>query len=204
MYTCINNGCPDKGATTMACKMGYQGTLCAVCEAGWTKSLRDCIQCEAPSVVAISLTVGSIVVLLAALGVLLRHYHRSIDFHAIWSHAKILISFLTVVSTVDQQFGVLWPESFARALDSLRIMSLDFGVLLSASCIVQTSFTTDLLCSTLVLLAVVILLLIGCALLSSGVGQGRASAIRTQGMFIAIYILVSRLQIIALLNPESL
>jgi hypothetical protein len=30
IYTCITNGCPDKGATEMACKQGYEGPLCAV------------------------------------------------------------------------------------------------------------------------------------------------------------------------------
>jgi hypothetical protein len=115
------------------------------------------------------------------------------DFSAIWSHVKVLVSFLTVCATVDTQFGVLWPESFAKALDALSIMSLDLGILLSASCVVQTSFVVDLLCSTVLLIAIVGGILVGSKLRSkrmSSTAPERAQTIEQQGLFAAVYISV--------------
>jgi hypothetical protein len=48
MYTCINNGCPDEGASTMECKEGYKGPLCAICSEGYFQLIRDCAGCESP------------------------------------------------------------------------------------------------------------------------------------------------------------
>jgi hypothetical protein len=46
MYTCVNNGCPEEGATAMECKPGFTGPLCALCSDGYFKSIRDCARCE--------------------------------------------------------------------------------------------------------------------------------------------------------------
>ena len=56
--------------------------------------------------------------------------------------------------TVDQQFGVIWPEAFQRALAALSLLSLDLGVLGSMLCLVRVSYYTNLLCTTLLLLVV--------------------------------------------------
>jgi hypothetical protein len=81
---------------------------------------------------------------------------------------------------VDRQFGVIWPEAFAKALDALHLLSLDFGILLSVSCIVQTSFIEDLLFSTLAFFAVVVSVVLGYKLGGHG----------ATGTFIAVYIFV--------------
>ena len=39
--------------------------------------------------------------------------------------------------TVDQQFGVIWPEQFSRALEALSLLSMDLGVLGSMLCLVN-------------------------------------------------------------------
>jgi hypothetical protein len=78
----------------MACKPGYEGPLCAVCSEGFVKSLRECKQCSKPSLASVAIVAASTVALLATLALLMRKYRRSIDEQALWSHAKILISFL--------------------------------------------------------------------------------------------------------------
>jgi hypothetical protein len=36
-YICSTNGCPERGATDMACKTGYNGPICAICDEGYFK-----------------------------------------------------------------------------------------------------------------------------------------------------------------------
>jgi hypothetical protein len=85
MYTCVNNGCPDKDAATMECKPGYTGPLCALCNAGYFKSVRDCAPCKR---VRIGLLVAFVLVtpvLIALLLFLARKYHRYLDRAAAFS-----------------------------------------------------------------------------------------------------------------------
>jgi hypothetical protein len=44
------------------------------------------------------------------------------------------------VLTLDTQFGVGWPQSFARALDAISILSFDLSVMLGGFCIFDMSF----------------------------------------------------------------
>ena len=55
--------------------------------------------------------------------------------------------------TVNKQFGIAWPPAFQRALAALAVVSLDLGILTSLLCIVNLSFYANLLCTTLLLVA---------------------------------------------------
>jgi hypothetical protein len=112
----------------MQCKDGYRGPLCAVCAKGYFRQLRDCVPCKEPKIVAsecatpcrnISLThslilprpvvafgLGSaaVVAMLVFLAYKLKRY---LDFTSVFAFVKILISFSTVVMTVDSQVGCL-------------------------------------------------------------------------------------------------
>jgi hypothetical protein len=85
MYTCVNNGCPDEGATTMECKPGYLGPLCAVCNTGRYKSLRDCVPCERVRIGELIAFVLALLVLIALLLVVARRYHHYLDHAAVFS-----------------------------------------------------------------------------------------------------------------------
>ena len=56
------------------------------------------------------------------------------------SDVKIIVSFFTVVATMDTQFGVVWPSAFADALDAFSFMSLDVGMISAAFCFLDFSF----------------------------------------------------------------
>ena len=88
MYTCINNGCPDKGAAEMECKPGYSGPLCALCTNGYFKSVRDCARCERVRIVRIGELVAcvlGVLMLITLLLLLARKYDRYIDRTAMFS-----------------------------------------------------------------------------------------------------------------------
>jgi hypothetical protein len=85
IYTCINNGCPDKGAAEMECKPGYSGTLCALCSKGYFKSVRDCARCERVRIRELVACVLGVLMLIALLLLLAQKYNRYIDRGAAFS-----------------------------------------------------------------------------------------------------------------------
>jgi hypothetical protein len=95
-YLCINNGCPDAGAAKMECKDGYTGPMCAVCDHGYFKSIRDCARCDKPRVVAIICFVLGIVTLTTLAAFLTHKFRRHLEHAFAFSHLKVVVSFLTV------------------------------------------------------------------------------------------------------------
>ena len=110
MYSCVNEGCPNAGASQMKCKPGFYGPLCAICEEDHYEQLGRCVRCEQPRFVAILLFLMSGLVGLALLRFLYKYRHVVIAMQ-VGANLKILVSFITVVSTVNTQFGVTWPVS---------------------------------------------------------------------------------------------
>ena len=110
MYACVNEGCPNAGASQMKCKPGFYGPLCAICEEDHYEQLGRCVRCEQPRFVAILLFLMSGLFGLALLRFLYKYRHVVIAMQ-VGANLKILVSFITVVSTVNTQFGVTWPVS---------------------------------------------------------------------------------------------
>jgi hypothetical protein len=179
-------GCPEKGDSIMECKEGFGGPLCAVCHEGYFKSIRDCKRCESPRVgtLAVVSFVLGLIVLVTLLLFLSWRYPHYIDNAAAFSHLKVVVSFVTVATTLDTQYGVVWPSSFAQALDAMSVLSLDFGVLLGGFCIADISFYQRLISSTLVLLVAA-----GAIILRSRLMSTQAAA-KAQGVFVAVYLLL--------------
>ena len=105
LYTCVSDGCPDAGDTEMKCKPGFDGPLCALCADGFFQHMRRCIPCSAPRYFALAAFV--VCVLALAVGVAysawrVRVYLTRMHFFA---HFKILVSFVTLISTMEHQFG---------------------------------------------------------------------------------------------------
>jgi hypothetical protein len=104
MYACVNLGCPDPGASKMQCKPGFGGPLCAVCEEKHYEQLGDCIACEKPRFAVICLFVLGGCILLVLLRFLNKYRHVIVAMN-VMANLKILVSFITVISTVNTQFG---------------------------------------------------------------------------------------------------
>jgi hypothetical protein len=90
----------------MACKTGYTGPICAVCEDGYFKSVRDCVPCEEPRFGALFCFILAFIVFACVCLLILRKYRRYLKRVSAFSHLKILVSFLTIVLTMETQFEV--------------------------------------------------------------------------------------------------
>jgi hypothetical protein len=105
VYTCVNNGCPDEGASEMKCKKGFVGPLCALCAPEYFKALRGCKHCEKPRGSAIAWLIAGAVTLAAVAKLALQWYRHLLSRANTFAHLKIVVSFITVVVTLDSQFG---------------------------------------------------------------------------------------------------
>ncbi len=203
MYACVNDGCPDKGATVMQCKRGYHGPLCAVCNDGFFLQLRSCTDCEGsgPGAATIVLFVVSLLFIIGLAAAVVRH-RRFLASAEVFAHIKILVAFVTIMLSVDRQFGVTWPAAFQRALAALSILSLDFGVLTSLLCIVRLSFYANLLCTTLLLVLFLVVVYMAYALMQHRHHQAtsahppdhpetlaKAAELRQNALFVGVYLL---------------
>eukprot|EP00935_MAST-01C_sp_MAST-1C-sp1_P001179 g1179.t1 len=203
MYACVNDGCPDKGATVMECKDGYHGPLCAVCNEGSFLQLRACKVCEGsgPSSASTALFIVSLLIIIGLAATVVRH-RRFLASTGVFAHVKILVTFTTIMLTVDRQFGVTWPPAFQRALAALSVLSLDIGTLTSLLCIVRLSFYANLLCTTLLLVVLVGAVYLAHTLLQYCHRQaasarppvqpdtlGNAAEIRQNALFVGVYLL---------------
>eukprot|EP00935_MAST-01C_sp_MAST-1C-sp1_P000111 g111.t1 len=204
MYACLNDGCPDEGDRVMVCKDGYEGPLCAVCSKGYFPQLRKCTDCggSGPSLAAVALFSVSLL-FVCGLAVMVYRHRRFLTSTGIFAHVKILVSFATVLLTVDRQFGLTWPPAFQQALAALSVLSLDFGILGSLLCMVNLSFYANLLCTTLLLVALLGVVYMIHALLQCRHRQAtsahppdhpetlaKAAEIRQSALFVAIYLLL--------------
>jgi hypothetical protein len=120
MYVCVNDGCPDAGATTMACKVGYapHSPLRAVCDKGYFQKLRACSKCGGDSRLspaAIAMFVGTLIVAMYFVCFLYRH-RRFLASTDSFAHVKILVAFATVVITVDSQVSSLQAHELSSDL----------------------------------------------------------------------------------------
>jgi hypothetical protein len=140
-----------------------------------------------------------IIALLAVGGRLAWKYRHFLSYVAIFSHLKVIISFMTVVATLDVQFGVAWPPSFARALDALLVVSFDFGAILGGFCVVDLSFFQRLLSTTLMLLAAVAVVAAGSRTGSAHEAERR----HTRGVFIAFYLLLFAYPVVSVRVVEA-
>jgi hypothetical protein len=73
-----------------------------------------------------------------------------------FAHGKILISFMTIATTLDTQFGIIWPEEFNRLLTALNALAFDLQILSSVVCQYSFSFYYSLYVSTLTLAGIIV------------------------------------------------
>jgi hypothetical protein len=83
--------------------------MCAICKpvnhTRYVVRLRDCIKCDGLNIGGISAFAG-IVCIAAALAIFTaRRYSRLLQYSSAWAHLKILLSFVTTVTTAETQFG---------------------------------------------------------------------------------------------------
>jgi hypothetical protein len=92
----------------MECKTGYEGALCATCSYGYFPKLRDCVRCEEPDWAKAVLAFFVAVLIFGAIGAAAWRLRSALVRMHAFAHIKILVSFVTVACTLDQQFGVPW------------------------------------------------------------------------------------------------
>ena len=159
----VNDGCPLKGATNMSCREGYKAdsALCAICSEGYYKQLRRCVKCEDPQIGSLVAAVLGVAVAVAA-GAFLLYRLRKYLTRSLLALFKILVAFLTIVMTIDTQFGVQWPAEFLSALAILSTLSFDLSAITSGFCLFRVSYYDELLFSTLMLALSVSVILLAC------------------------------------------
>ena len=139
----------------MSCQEGYErdSPLCAICSEGYFPQLRSCVPCKSPQIWQLVL----VVLVLTLVVVLLMHTYRkwSDRVNGLFPYMKVLISFVTIVSTLDTQFGVRWPKSFLSALSVCSALSLDLRMLSGLFCMFHVSYFQNLAFSTMGLMVVV-------------------------------------------------
>ena len=97
----------------MQCKRGFRGPLCAVCEEKHYEQLGNCVECSKPKFMAIFLFVLGVLIALVFLRFLYRYRKVVVAMH-VGANLKIIVSFVTVMSTVSTQFGVACRKSSAH------------------------------------------------------------------------------------------
>eukprot|EP00935_MAST-01C_sp_MAST-1C-sp1_P001397 g1397.t1 len=161
LYTCVNDGCPDKDATAMTCKPGYKGPLCAACADGYFEQANKCVECGAPKPEFAAATVCLLLALIGCIAYFVHKYQRYLKKVVIFPYLKVVVSFFTVARSLDTQFGVVWPSSFAHELDVFSLMSPDLGIFSGLFCLVNISYYQKLLTTTLLLVFVFFAMLAG-------------------------------------------
>ena len=165
----------------MSCQEGYEADfpLCAVCSAGYFPQLRSCVPCKSPRVWQLVLVV---VVLVMVVGLLMHTYRKWEEkLDGLFPYMKVLVSFITIVSTLETQFGVRWPTSFLSALRVLSVLSLDLSMLSGLFCIVRVSYFENLVFTTMGLVAVIVV--------AASAGYAKP-ALRRACTEVAVYLLI--------------
>jgi serine/threonine protein kinase len=101
---------------------------------------------------------------------------------------QIIVSFVTLISTMEHQFGVKWPPQFSAALEVFSVLSFDLKFISSLFCIVKIDFWQNMLSTTLTLAAVVILVFFAYFLKSRGTDQ-EIREYRRSCLFVLVYFL---------------
>eukprot|EP00937_MAST-01D_sp_MAST-1D-sp2_P004612 g4612.t1 len=100
------------------CEEGYTGPVCALCTANYSKHGNECVAC--PPLNA-SNVAGTIALVFAVLALLLLLYRKRHD--ARWQRPvvlKITLTFLEMISLMNETFSTRWPDEFRSLASTLR------------------------------------------------------------------------------------
>ncbi|CAN0227090.1 unnamed protein product, partial [Ascophyllum nodosum] len=165
------------GGTESYCAPGYTGPFCAVCIAGYARDLGYiCTKCtRARRVAVITVGVATAIVLIAIVVIGIRFLHTTEDpearlrprnqavarIHAQLKRAtacqavKIVVVSWQIVSQASTVASVAFPRVYEAFIKFFDIVNLNVGWILSAGCLLDTSFYVNLLMSTIGPLALV-------------------------------------------------
>ena len=100
--------------------------------------------------------------------------------------------------------GVVWPSSFANALNVMSILSFDFSVMSGLFCIVNMSFYANLICSTMLLTMVVVAIFVRVCIMRRRTSDARrAKKVWQDGLFVAMYILLFAYPVVSVRVVET-
>jgi heme exporter protein D len=119
-------------------------------------------------------------------------YRKVLSSSGAFTYFKILVAFVTVSSTIDKQFGVLWPKLFQQAIAALQVLTFDIGRFSGMFCIWDFSFYDSLLWQTFGLTFVVIVIFVAHQILQRRLSDENSRAreeLKRLCVFIAVYFL---------------
>ena len=115
-------------------------------------------------------------------------------------HSYIVLPFsLTLINA-----GVVWPSSFANALNAMSILSFDFSVMSGLFCMVNMSFYANLLSSTMLLTMAVIAIFVRAYIMRRRTSDAkRAKKIWQDGLFVVMYVLLFAYPVVSVRVVET-
>eukprot|EP00794_Sanderia_malayensis_P000626 gene626-1291_t len=140
--------CPIKGSclggVNASCQSNYTGTLCSVCEKGYSRQFQKCVKCPKPAYSVIQF-VSYIIVFLLICAVIswtdkvriqVHEGHTRTFADIVLSNLKILVGFYQVLVVVMNVFShVSLPHSFQKTIGVFQFMQLDIFHIPSLRCI---------------------------------------------------------------------
>jgi len=157
----------DGACNGTQCVEGFGGTLCGVCDEGYTEeSDGACTKCEGTTGLGV---VAAIVILLlvvvlfaniekfydnaAALKTIVELV-RELELQAI---SKVLVATMQIITSFTKVLNIPFPESFRALLRFLAIFQFDLSLTLGIGCLYNNSYFTSLAVGFVVVIATVLM-----------------------------------------------
>jgi predicted outer membrane repeat protein len=132
------------------CKPGYEGPVCAMCADGFTRQGAGCEECAGFNGENVA---GVVLLVLGTLALALFLYHKQ---RAEWCQPallKILLTFIEMLSLLEETFAVAWPTFFSSVTGVVRAALGSVAQLSALSCAVHVNRYVQLMIWTLVMLS---------------------------------------------------
>ncbi|GMI19452.1 hypothetical protein TrCOL_g8292 [Triparma columacea] len=171
---CPQTNSTGNASTAMQCAEGHEGPICNICRPGYSKSVEGlCEACDKTFVIPIESMVLMVSMLLVFVMIAYFLRRRNLkklakrkvkrdersSMNQIRTKSKILTSFYQILSGYESALQIRFPpvfEKFTRWLSS--VANLDALQLVKADCLMETSFYTRLLFSTIAPLLLTLLI----------------------------------------------
>lgn len=147
---CVGQSNEDNVTSLTGCESGYVGIICGVCDVGYTKESRTCIQCtDAGDSIAVALALMAVAVLLLVMACCVStrrktfEKERSLEIlilefaygSGLIVQGKVVIGLLQIVTELPVALSVVFPPAFASLLKGIRVLMLDVFAIFHVDCI---------------------------------------------------------------------
>ena len=144
VFPCPGGSDTCTGDLTDPCMEGYTGTLCSICDDGWSRKglVGTCHECYG-ALSLLWIVVGGGAALAFAIGVL--YWVSSFDATAgkltvLLSLLKVGLSLVQILSQLAAPLQLQWPATFQYLIDLLKVFSFDLLGALDVGCVTSYSY----------------------------------------------------------------